>query len=379
MLSSTSNSDSTDIAIKYRNVPEQPWTKITLVAVVVVLLAMIGWEIFARLMQHTPGTFQSGFKEMWAQERKKLDVPNDHRVLLLGSSRILWSSDLDILEQGFGTRPIQLALPGTSPAIFVEDIVNNTDFDGLIIVGVTPFLVNLIGPGYFGGPALDYYHNPSPADISGFYIHDFMSRYLGFLDEAFSLPELKNHYIQLPLREGAKVLDQQGWKLGNVYADRQTDMWPPVEKEGSFDNQQILNFWSLTINLNAPIPEDTQQEMNISLAEHFQPLVKKQRAKGGDIFFIRMPSSGDYREEELLNNYTENFWLPVMTQLDAPYLDSYDYPELSSNLEIPEWSHFTRKSQDEWSRNVVGHIERTYRDFRGVPLEALIRERNSQF
>lgn len=378
MHSSTSNSKSTEADILYRNVPDLPWTKVTLIATVLTLLAMIGWEMLARSMHHMPGTYQTGYAEMWGQERKKLDMPNNHRIVLTGSSRMMWASDLDILEQGFGNRPIQLALAGTSPAIFVEDIVNNTEFDGLIVVGVTPFLVNLIGNGYFGGPALAFYQDASPADISGYHLHNFLSDYWGFLDESFSLPELKNQYINLPIREGAKALKLQGWKLGDVLADRQTNMWPPTEDVGSFENQQIKNFWSTTINLAGPIPEETRHGMNSSLTEFLKPLVEKQRAKGGDILFIRFPTSGDFRKEELLNDYTNNFWLPVMTKLDAPYLDSYDYPELSSELEIPEWSHLSRNSQDKWSLNVVAHIKRTYQDFRGVPLDDLIGVDNSQ-
>ncbi|WP_448551407.1 hypothetical protein [Thalassotalea montiporae] len=372
MHSSTSNSKSAKTDIPYRDVPAQPWAKVMLIAAICSFIVFIGWELLARSMHHIPGSYQTGFKEMWAQERRKLDGPNDFRIVIAGSSRILWAADLDILEQGFGTRPLQLALPGTSPAIFVEDIVNNTRFDGLIVVGITPFLVNWIGPGYFGGPALEFYNNPSPAGVSSFYLHNFLSNYFAFMDEAFSLPELKDHYIHLPQRHGAKVLNQRGWKLGNVFADRQTDMWPPIEQVGSFDHQQILNFWSPGIDLDKPIPAEKQQEMNQSLAKFLKPLVEKQQAKGGDIIFIRMPSSGDYRKEELLNDYTERFWLPTVTQLNAPYLDCFDFPELSTALEIPEWSHFSRHSQDEWSTNITGHIKRVYQEFRGVPLDTIL-------
>ena len=377
MPSYTSNSEQSENNIPYRAIPQNDWSTIMIVVVIISLISIAMWEFFARSMDHTAGTYQSGFKEMWAQERRKLDEPHDINVVITGSSRILWASDLNILENGFETRPLQLALPGTSPAIFVEDIVNNTDFDGLIIVGVTPFLVNWIGPGFFGGPALDFYHSPSPAGISSFYIHNFLSDYFAFLDEAFSLPELKNNYIQLPKREGSKNLNEQGWKLGDVYVDRQTDMWAPVEIEGSFDNQQMLNFWSPGIDLENPIPDEKQQKINKSLIDFFKPLVEKQRDRGGDIVFIRMASSGDYRKEELLNNYTERFWLPFVKQLNAPYLDTNNFSELSTDLEIPEWSHLSRKSQDEWSERVVPHVKRVYEEFHNKPLNELLNKDKS--
>lgn len=377
MPSSTSNSKRGNSSIPYRTIPDKQWGNICVVALLIAGATLSAWEGFARFKQHLPGTYQSGHKEMWALERKKLDIKDHrHRVVITGSSRILWAADLDILEQGLGTRPIQLALPGTSPAIFVEDIVNNTDFDGLILVGYTPFLVNWIGPGFFGGPALDFYHKPSPSAVSGFYLHNFLSDYFGFLDESFSLPELKNQYLEFPLREGAKVLNQQGWKLGNAYADRQTDMWPPVEIRGSFDNQQMLNFWSVGINLKDPIPDAKQEQMNKGLVEYFRPLIDKQRSRGGDIVFIRMPSSGDYLAEERLNNYTERFWNPVIEQLNVAAIDSFDFPMLSTELDIPEWSHFSRDSQDLWSARIVQHIHRVYEEVHGEPLGPLLNGNN---
>lgn len=369
---STSNSDDSCTEIPYREIPEQNWTSIFVITLVSTIISITAWEILARYKDHIPGTYQSGHKEMWAEERRKLDNPNhDYRIVLTGSSRILWASDLDIMEKGFGTRPLQLALPGTSPALFVEDIVDNTDFDGLILVGVTPFLVNKINLGFFGGPAMEYYKNASPADISGYYLHNFLSNYLGFMDSAFSIPELKNHYIELPHREGSIVLNQKGWKLGDVYSDRQTDMWPPIENKNSFDNQQMLNFWLRGGGLEKRFSEEEQHNMNNSLLEFFTPLVLKQREKGGDVLFIRMPSSGDYRKQELRNDYTERFWLPVVQKLDIPFIDCFDYPELSTKLEIPEWSHFSRQSQDIWSKNIVKHIERVYLNVRGEPLTSI--------
>jgi hypothetical protein len=107
-----------------------------------VVLGVIGWEALGRSMHHKPGTYDDEVGHAWAIERRKLDdLDRDlPRVLLTGSSRMLWAADLDILEEGLGTRPIQLALPGTSPRIIVEHLVNTTDFDGLILTGYTPCL-----------------------------------------------------------------------------------------------------------------------------------------------------------------------------------------------------------------------------------------------
>jgi hypothetical protein len=369
MLSSTSSSD-----IPYRNIPERNWGRAWLICVVLVLAAVTGWEIKAREMQHLPGDYDgfTNFTAQWAEERRKLDEPgHGYRVVLLGSSRILWAADLDILEQGLGTRPLQLAIAGTSPALFLQDIVENTDFDGLALIGVTPFLFNRLDEGFFGGESLRWYENPSPSELIGLRIHVALSEHLGFLDDGFKLFELIDHYSTFPDREGAWDLNAGEWKLGRHYADRQTDMWGPVEVEGSFDNEQILAFWMLGL-VRPPEDEERMAEMAESTVEFFAPLVEQLRARGGDVVFMRMPGSGKYLDHDLATRYRELTWDPMAESIDAVWINTMDYDELSSDLEIPEWSHVSRKGQDDFSRRVVPVLEQRYQEARGRSMQEFI-------
>ena len=49
-----------------------------------------------------------------------------------------------------------------------------------------------------------------------------------------------------------------------------------------------------------------------------------------------------------------------------------DYAELSSDLEIPEWSHLSREDQDEYSRRIIPVIERYYQESRGRSIQDVI-------
>lgn len=370
MPSSTSSSD-----IPYRQIPDRSWGVVWVICTVLVLLAVASWEVKARSMQHLPGNFDgyTNFTIHWAEERRKLDEPgNDTRVLLLGSSRMLWAADLDILEQELGTRPLQLAIAGTGPALMLQGIVDDTDFDGLILVGVTPFLFNRLDEGFFGSDALRWYEGVSPSEYTGYKIHSFLSEYFGFLDDGFKLFELIDHYSDFPEREGAWDLNAGEWKLGYHYAERQTDMWPPVEVKGSFDNDQILAFWMLGLGRD-PEPPEKMQEMAEEAVELFAPLVEKLRARGGDVVFIRMPGNGKYLEHDLATNYRELTWDPMTEGFGAVSINTMDYPELSSELEIPEWSHLSRQSQDDFSRRIVPVVEQYYMGVRGQSIYDIIR------
>jgi len=374
MPSSTSSSD-----IPYRDVPDRRWGQAWLICLVLLLAAMAGWEAKARSMQHLPGDFDgyTNFTVQWAEERRRLDQPgNDFRVLLLGSSRMLWAADLDILEEEFGTRPLQLAIAGTGPALMFQGIVEDTDFDGLVLVGVTPFLFNRLDEGFFGGDALRWYEGASPSERIGHQIHSLLSRHLGFLDDGYKLFELIDHYSNFTDREGTWDLNAGEWKLGHHYADRQTDMWPPVEIEGSFDNEQILAFWMVGLS-RPPEPPERMTEMAESAVAFFAPLVEKLQARGGDVVFIRMPGSGTYLEHDQKTKYRKLTWGPMAAGFGALSINTLDYPGLSSELEIPEWSHLSRASQDVFSRRIVPLIEERYLESRGRSIHDIIRKAES--
>lgn len=369
MPSSTSSSE-----VPYRQIPERDWVRVWLICVVLLVVAIAGWELKARSMQHLPGDYDeyTNFTAQWAEERSKLDSPNhDYRVLLLGSSRMLWAADLDILEHELGTRPLQLAIAGTGPALILQDIVENTDFGGVVLIGVTTFLFNRLDAGLFGQAALDWYAGASPSEYTGHRIHTFLSDYFGFIDDGFKLFELTDHYSDLPEREGSLDLSAGNWKLGHGYADRQTDMWPPVEEEGSFDNEQILAFWRDGL-IREPESPDRMAEMAQSAVEFFRPLVEQLRMRGGDVVFVRMPSRGTYLDHDLATRYRELTWEPMSEGVDAVWVNTMDYEELSSELEIPEWSHLSRKSQDDFSRRIVPVLDQHYLEARGRSIHDII-------
>ena len=58
--------------------------------------------------------------------------------------------------------------------------------------------------------------------------------------------------------------------------------------------------------------------------------------------------------------------------VDAVWVNTMDYEELSSELEIPEWSHLSRKSQDDFSRRIVPVLDQHYLEARGRSIHDII-------
>jgi hypothetical protein len=363
MPSSTSSSEMVD----YRSVPQQPWKPLILIATGLVIVAIIGWELLAREMHFIPGAYNDT-GATWAAERRKLDVPNDIKVILAGSSRLLWAADLDIFENELGTRPLQLALPGTSPRLIVKSVVEASDFAGLIVVGFTTRLFFDPTEGFAGGKSLEAYEWESPSSQFGNLLYAGLEDHIAFIDSNFSLFYLLEIYTHLPVREGSKDLLASGGKLGNVYADRQTDMWLPVEDRDSYQNQLTRNFWDEGLNEAPPSNEEIREKFDTSVKD-FSAMLETLRARGGDMLFIRMPSDGNYLARDLKDEARTRQWQPFIEAVGAPNIHSHDYPQLSTDLDIPEWSHLSRASQDLWSHAAVPLMRAEFEQNRGQPLQ----------
>src|SRR5690242_14366893 len=99
MHSSTSNFDF------QRPIPALPWRTLLLVTVALTAVATVAWEIRARALGYAPTLNDTS--DLWADRREPVKPAS---VVIIGDSRALFDTDLDVLEQGLGRRPVQLAL-----------------------------------------------------------------------------------------------------------------------------------------------------------------------------------------------------------------------------------------------------------------------------
>ena len=108
------------------------------IALTFLIIAIISWELYWRAQGYYPNLNDE--KALWAKERSKVENATKEDVILIGSSRIFYDIQKEEWEKATGIKPIQLACAGASPLPALNDIVENTDFAGIIIVGVTPGL-----------------------------------------------------------------------------------------------------------------------------------------------------------------------------------------------------------------------------------------------
>ncbi len=331
-------------------VREIPKTRLVAMAWLVFLLVTVGviaWELQMRSLGLTAGDLDDS-KAHWAVERRKIAVGDFDDIVIIGSSRILFDTNLDVWEELTGRRPIQLALAGTNPRPMLTDFAADPEFKSLLVVGVTPdiFFGDWLGIPAFAG-VVDYWKDQSPSERFGHQAGLFLSRRLAFLDSSYNLTSLIDQ-VNLPNRGDIVRPYLDVWKLWETTDDRQTFLWSGIE-----NNKRLRDHARLVWG---PFDGKPMEEAGIARAcKEAADAVKKIRAHGGEVVFIRSPSAGLYYEHERHAAPRAKTWDRLLKETGAYGIHFDDYPAMQG-LEVPEWSHLSRESAKKFTRAYVGQL-----------------------
>jgi len=334
----------------HRPIPHVRWPAAALLALGLFVLLYGGWEAFWRSEQYVPA--YGNHDGQWAEVRRRLDRSEPNATAFIGSSRTLFDIDLDVWEEETGVHAAQLALEGSNPLPILTDIAEDEDFRGLLVVGVTPPLVLRPGIGA-RADALKRYHDETPAQWMGqklsyplertFASYNFDTRLFTVLDRQSWWPE----------REGVPFEAPEVRKLENMRRDRQADMWNRVEDDPAF-NKIVTGTWQAIVeSFPPPPPEDVARAAFEELLANVSRDVEAIRARGGEVVFIRPPSSDWFREFERNATPRNRVWEPIIGSVDAVGVHFEDYPELT-DVKTPEWSHISSRDKSRWTRALVG-------------------------
>ncbi len=328
-----------------REIPGAPLPAIAWLALAISIAGMAAWEWQMRTLGLRAGDLGDSASH-WTVERRKIAAGEHDDVVIFGSSRILFDTDLDAWEEMTGRRPIQLALPGTSPRFLLKGFAADDDFDGLVVVGVTPeaFFADFTTafPEYRGLNEL--WLEESPSQRFGHQLGIVLSRYFAFLDQNYRLGTLIDR-IEVPDRQGVRRPYMDVWKLAEVGADRQYFLWPRLVSD-----QRLLSH-AVEVWLARGRPPADAALLERILGDVGQD-VARIRARGGDVVFIRPPSAGAYLEREQRTAPRAATWDRLLGEVGAFGIHFEDYREMQ-DLEIPEMSHLSRESALRYTRAYV--------------------------
>ena len=329
-----------------REIPAVRWGAVGWLVLVLAVAGVAAWEIQMRRLGLRAGDLDDS-KSHWAVERRKLASGDHDGVAIIGSSRILFDTNLDVWEELSGLRPIQLALPGTNPRPHLKDLAENSDFSGLLVVGVTPdiFFTDWPGIPVFAG-LTDFWHEESPSSRFGHLVWIELQRRLAFLDDAYRLGNLIDRAAPLKDRPGVRGPIRDVWKLAENFEDRQTTMWPRLETD-EYLRDHARWVWG-PFNGEPRIEDADAQRIVAETKAHVDMI----RARGGEVVFIRAPSAGLYLESERQGQPRARTWDRLLAVTGAYGIHFEDH-ESMRGLAVPEWSHLSGESQPKFTRAYV--------------------------
>jgi hypothetical protein len=351
--------------VPQRDIPDRQWVAL-LIAAFALASALVGsWEWHWREFGVRPATANSF--GLWAMQRRRIDTGEGARTVIVGSSRMLFDIDLDTWERLSGTRPIQLALEGTSPLPVLEDLADDPNFTGRALVGVAPYV--FFAGHAFRGKALDYFRHEGPGQRVGQWLSmHLIEPVFAFDDGDFALNTVL-HRQQWPLRPGMQVHTNVR-RLSVSDADRNTHMWDKVENDAAY--QALAQ--SIWIEDSDPPDKEKRAEMDAVMRKQIERaarIVAKLRQRHVKVIFVRMPSRGPFLEIENRDFARETTWDVLLRETGAPGVHFADHPQMQG-YEIPEWSHLAAHEKPRMTSALYEIVQgQFWRDLPNPPPAAL--------
>ena len=351
-----------------RAVPVGPWRRIAVLSLTVFVAALAVWEGYWRSEWFVPSYRNSD--GLWTLTHDRIDREGPGGTVIVGSSRVLFDLNLEAWRDETGAVPIQLALEGTGARPFLTHLAQDTAFSGLVVVGVTPPLFFPSEPG-LRTAILDYRRDESPSQrVNQLLSMTFLEPYLAFYDPDTALFTVLARQTFWPDREGKEPSFPKVRKLSLTRRTRQNDMWNKVELDPEY-RKIAQDTWLAFLRAPRPPPpppEELERQFE-ALLEAVAADVRRIRERGGEVVFVRAPSSGPFFEAENHGFPRERTWDPLLQATDAVGIHFQDHADLQ-DVDLPEWSHIRAQDTDRFTRALIGHL-RTALAERGTPRKEL--------
>lgn len=354
MHSSTSNFDFE------RPIPDVPWRGVLAAVVLLAAAAAAAWELAVRRAGYTPGLDDTA--DLWSEARASVKPDS---IVLLGTSRMLFDIDLDVLERGLGQRPTQLAVVGSSPFPVLADLAADEAFRGTVLLDVVPAM-------YFAPPgsppmeasrkALHRFHSWNHAQKWSHWLSIPLERRLAFVQqEDLALAKLLEK-IPVPDRAGALVGPAMPPYFYTIDRDRRARMVPEAATVGAPLQQRVVNGWLPLFSVPPPpsfIPlPQFQQMMGQAFEARFRETaqhIARIRARGGKVVVLRLPVTGPLAEREEQMAPRAATWDRLVRENALPAIHFAEHAELSG-FDCPEWSHLSAEDSVEFTRRLVPYL-----------------------
>lgn len=324
-----------------------------LIALVAFAIAFAGWEAYWRAWGGIPAFRNS--PGLWAIQRGRIDHGEGHQTVIIGSSRMLFDVQLHVWERLGGERPIQLAIEGTSPLPVMEQLADDPNFTGRLVIGVAP---DLFFTGFtYMADKFELYPKETPSErVAQWLSMKLVEPWFAYYDEDFALMKVLKRQ-PWPARPGVpSFLNVR--KLAVSQADRNTHMWSKVENDLAYA-RLCQRIWAQDFG---DVPFDSKDVLSRKIAEQIDRATKaaaKLRGRGVSMVFVRAPSGAGYHAYENRWFPRKTTWNVLLEKTGVPGIHFEDFPAMQG-LRLPEWSHLATADAEKYTAALQPLVEQAF-------------------
>jgi hypothetical protein len=328
--------------------------KAAVFALTLVFVFVVVWEWNSRQKGYETSFDDS--EALWAEKRKEVYDDPTRTTVFVGSSRIKFDLDIPTWETITGEKAVQLALTGSSPVNNIYDLANDEKFKGKLIIDVTEPLFFSVAPHYSKKPlnSLKYYKNETPTQNFSYKVGHFLETQFAFLNKEYL--SINSLLFQVPLPPRPKIFKEPYFppEFELTKANRQCYMADSFVKDTNLQ-KQMHNVWLTLLGAAKQMPPPKKEDIE-AIFTSVRDAVEKIKSRGGEVIFVRTPSSGVFLEIEKEAFPREAFWDKLLTVSNSKGIHFLDYPETAS-LICPEWSHLTPEDAIVYTKHFIKQLE----------------------
>jgi len=289
-------------------------------------------------------------RALWAYHRAQIDEPG--QVVLLGASRM----QVDFATEVFRDRHpelhvAQLAVSGRAPLAVLGDLSEDPSFAGLVVCGLEA--AQLMAPRTADAQAGEVaYFDREWATRDRFWLNGLR---LDLLTASFFGERLVLRHPELALRRlVVRALEGKGLPSA-PYSNVRFDRWRPSDytrTDSTRRRERELRLLRVAEREKVVSPGRWRARVE-TLAEQ----VARIESRGGDVVFVRFPTSSErWREEERLWPRAE-FWDRIAMLTGATTIHFRDLPGIDA-WPLPDGSHLDQRDAPAFTRTLLTEIER---------------------
>ncbi|MEP6615751.1 MAG: hypothetical protein ABJA57_04200 [Ginsengibacter sp.] len=321
-----------------------------ILTLVLVVVSLASWEFYLRNKGIT--TDYDDGESLWSDKRAMVYGAIDQSTVFIGSSRIKYDLDIETWIAITGDQPIQLAIEGNSPRPVLEDLANDKNFKGRVVVDVTEGLFFSSSPNNNSDPEgrIAYYKKRTPAQRFSFLVNHALESQFVFLDKSnFSLASLIDR-VPVKKRNGVFAMPCEfPMDFGRVTFDRQDVMTKKFLSDTNLQNQ-VKGIWQFFGKINDELPASGKKLDSVMMS--VKAACDKIKSRGGQVLFVRTPSSGPYFEAEIKGFPRAKYWDQLLKITNCPGIHFKDYPPID-HFQCPEFSHLSPSDAIIFTKNFI--------------------------